>query len=106
MDNQREFYRVRYRKQHCPVMKVAEQSLPLLDLSEGGARIPRSELFVEGAEPIAVEIVFPDNQLVKTFASYLRQVDDQLAVRFSPFIPMTIIFSEQRRMLRLYPAGT
>lgn len=106
MNNQREFYRVRYRERDCPTIKVAGQSLPVLDLSEGGACIPMCEHIKEGAEPIAVEIVFPEKQSVQTFASYLRQNDDHLAIRIAPFIPMTIIFAEQRRLLRLYPPIT
>lgn len=103
MDNQREFYRIRYRERDCPIIKVAGHSLSVLDLSEGGAFISRCEPFREGTEPLAVEIVFSDKQTVETIASFLRQDDEHVAIRFSPLIPMSIIFAEQRRLLRLYP---
>ncbi len=105
MDNQREFYRVRYRDRDCPIIKVAGHSLPVLDLSEGGACISRCDQFREGAEPLAVEIVFSAKQTVETIASFLRQNYKHVAIRFSPSIPMSIIFAEQRRLLRLYPLG-
>jgi len=76
--------------------------LSVLDLSEGGAYISSCDLFKEGADPIAVEIVFSDTQTVETSARFLRQDDEHVAIRFSPFIPMSIIFAEQRRLLRLY----
>ena len=85
MDNQREFYRIRYRERDCPIIKVAGHSLLVLDLSEGGACISRCEPFREGAEPLAVEIVFSDKQTVETIASFLRQDDEHVAIRFSPF---------------------
>ena len=105
MENQREFYRIRYRERDCPTIKVAGHSLPVLDLSEGGACISRCDQFKEGAERLAVEIVFFDKQTVETIASFLRQDDEHVAIRFSPLIPMSIIFAEQRRLLRLYPPG-
>lgn len=103
MENQREYYRICNPERERPILQLAGDSLPIQDLSEKGACCLSNAMLFADASAIPVNILLADGKTVSTTATFVRQEPDRLAVRFSPSIPLPIIFAEQRRLRRLYP---
>lgn len=103
MDKQREYYRICYPERDRPILQLAGNALPILDLSENGACCLSNATLFTDASALPANVVLAEGKVVSTTATFVRQEPDRLAVRFSPLIPLPIIFAEQRRMRRLYP---
>ena len=100
----RGFYRIEYPADVRPIMSVNGSTCHVLELSEGGGRVPTSEAkstwFKNGVE---TSIEFQCGQSVATEASLIRIDADQIVLRFSPPIPLPIIIEEQRLLIIQFP---
>jgi len=103
MENQREYYRICYPERDRPILQLGGNALPILDLSENGACCLSNAMLFSDVAAIPVNVLLAEGKTVSTTATFVRQEPDRLAVRFSPSIPLPIIFAEQRRLRRLYP---
>ena len=60
MHGPREHFRIRYPERERPWLTVGEFMLPVNDLSESGAGLATTRLFMEGEPPKEVVILFAD----------------------------------------------
>ena len=78
-----------------------------MEISEGGTRIQ-----FEGhppscfAQPVDVHISFQDGTSVESRAVFFRIDKNEMILQFTKHIPMHVIISEQRRILKHYYKDT
>jgi hypothetical protein len=100
----RGFYRIEYPISVQPIMSVRGSTFHILELSEGGGRVPTSEAqstwFKNGTE---VTIEFQCGRSFVTEAKLIRVDGNENVLRFTPPIPLPIIIEEQRLLITQYP---
>ena len=77
---------------------MGEFMLPVIDLSESGAGLATTRLFVKGEPPREISILFADGGEFYTNAAYVRENADRVAIRFTGLVPLVRILKEQRRL--------
>ena len=98
MHGPREHFRIRYPERERPWLTVGEFMLPVVDLSESGAGLATTRLFVKGEPPKEVSILFADGGEFYTNAAFVRENADRVAIRFTRLVPLVRILKEQRRL--------
>jgi len=85
-------------------MSVNGSKCSVLELSEGGGRVPTSEAksawFKRGVE---TSIEFQCGRTIVTEATLIRVDSDQIVLRFLPPVPLPIIIEEQRLLIVQFP---
>jgi len=87
-------------------MTTPEGTFPVVEISEGGTRIQ-----FEGrppscfAQPVDVHITFQDGTGVESRTVFFRIDKNEMILQFTKHIPMHVIISEQRRLLKRYYKG-
>jgi hypothetical protein len=102
MENQRQYYRIRYPETERPNLLAAGVYLPILDLSETGACCLGESLLFDDSASVAIQIVFRDGKTFSTAAKLVRRDQNSVAVQFSPSVPLRIILAEQLRLQRMF----
>ena len=109
MSHQREHHRIRYPVKARPRIVVGDSVLEVFDLSESGACLQETPLFVAGAPAREVSILFSDGKEFFTTAVFVRTTQFGVAVQFRQMVPLGRILSEQRdlwkRGLQVAPAS-
>jgi hypothetical protein len=102
--NRRRFYRIRYPLIERPWLIASQAEFSVFEISEAGARIKYAdEPPAVFSQPIPVRIVFRDGKECRTEAVLERTQYGEFVLRFAKHIPLKVIASEQRRLLRHYP---
>jgi len=104
----RKHYRLVYPLPGRPALFVGnekgEEEHVLTELSESGGRVlatTANELVFQSSP--AVTIKFRDGKQAMTAASYLRTEGEELVLKFSPTIPLSIMMEQQRWILSRFP---
>lgn len=102
--NRRRFYRIRYPLIERPRLIAADEEFAVFEISEAGAMIKYAdEPPAAFSQPCPVKIVFRDGKECSTEAVLERTQFGEFVLRFLRRLPLKIIASEQRRLLRHYP---
>ena len=109
MSHQRQHHRIRYPVMARPRIVVGNSMLEVFDLSESGACVQETPLFVPGAPAREISIIFSDGKEFFIRALFVRTTQFGVAVQFPQMVPLGRILSEQRvlwkRALQVVPAS-
>ena len=101
---QREHYRLRYPVSARPRLIVNGTEFTVTEVSENGTRVllePDSTLHFDGGHEAI--FCFLDGTRITTSASLSRLADDEVVLKLSPPLPLSVIMAEQRYLLTRYP---
>ena len=105
----REHYRLRYPVPARPHLTIEltggrPQAFAVTELAEAGCRIvweqANRECFADAAKVI---FCFHDGTRIESHATQLRVESEEMVLSLSPGIPLKVIMSEQRRVLKDFP---
>jgi hypothetical protein len=104
MENTRNFYRLEYREQDRPTIRIGDRSFPVADLSEGGVRFffAATEAWTQATHELSGVIQLDGGEEVPIRGSILRAGDGFVVLRLSQGIPLAVIMREQQRLLQKY----
>ena len=93
----REAMRVRYREDHCPVLKTGDTAFAVLDLSEGGVRISASSA-TPFKKKINGEIQLISGDRVRFKATVMRREEGEVVFQFADPIGTALLIEEKKAM--------
>lgn len=103
--NSREFYRVEYPEQERPTLKIGEDELPVIDISEkGGKFLSDKDVKIDPGAKVEGTITFHNGETITVAGEALRAFNDQVVICFTRHrgIPFSIILNEQRYLREIY----
>ena len=93
----REALRVRYREDHCPVLKTDKTAFAVLDLSEGGVRI-RASISTPFKKKVGGEIQLISGDRVRFKATMIRREEGEVVFQFANPIGTALLMEEKKAM--------
>ena len=101
----RAYFRLRYPEADRPTMTINGQDYPVIEISEGGAkiRLPQADAMAVGTI-IVGGLLFRDGVVVPVKGEVIRIDTLAAALKFSQGISFGRVQAEQRRLLREHPA--
>ena len=103
MRTDRSHFRVEYPAEVRPVMKLRDQEMPIVNLSEEGILFTvDKKFFPQIGKTIRAEIVFEDAVMFVIVGKILRSTKKGIAMSLTQGIPLQRIMSEQRNLLSRY----
>jgi hypothetical protein len=101
--NSREFYRVDYPEKERPSLKIGEDELPVIDISEkGGKFLNNKGVKIDPGATVGGTITFHNGEAIAVEGEVLRAFNDQVVICFTKGIPFAIIINEQRYLREKY----
>jgi hypothetical protein len=103
--NSREFYRVTYPEKERPSLKIGEDELTVIDISEkGGKFLNDKDVKIDPDATIDGTITFHNGETISVEGTVLRAFNDQVVICFTKTqgIPFSVILKEQRYLRENY----
>jgi hypothetical protein len=101
--NTREFYRVEYPMKVRPLIKIGEDELPVIDISEKGGKFQSNpDVKIDPGARVEGTITFHHGESVTVQGEVLRAFNDQVIICFTNGIPFSVILNEQRYLKEKY----
>lgn len=98
----RQHYRLPYRPEDAPRIRIGRRAWIVRDLSEGGMKIAATDGFPEVGEPIVAEILFPNGAPTRIEGFVCRNEDGAVAVQFTVGVSSRLMALEQQRINAKY----
>ena len=103
----REHYRLRYPTQGRPHFVLNGTVFTVTEISESGCRVQcdsEQSLLLHGDSEVV--FTFNDGAQINSKTSFLRMTDDEVVLKLSPSIPLTVIIAEQHWVIRKFPRAS
>ncbi len=101
--NSREFYRVEYPEQERPSIKIGEDELEVIDISEKGGKFLNDKgVKLDPGTTVDGTIIFHHGEAVTVRGKVLRAFNDQVVICFTKGVPFGVILDEQRYLREHY----
>ena len=106
-EQKRQHFRLEFPPDERPLLHLKDGNLEVLDVSEGGCSVQCDTVsFIKLSRPgtrIAGTIKFVTGEKVEVEGTVLRTIADmKLALKFSKGVPLPVMMSEHRRILKKY----
>ncbi len=101
--NSREFYRVEYPEQERPLIKINEDELEVIDISEKGGKFLNDKgVKLDPGSMVEGTITFHNGEAITVMGKVLRAFSDQVVICFTKGVPFGAILNEQRYLKENY----
>ena len=101
--NSRQYYRLTYPEKERPWLKIDDELLRVMDLSEkGGKFLNDTGIKIDPGSRITGAITFHDGETITVIGDVLREFYDQVVICFTKGIPFSTMIKEQRYLRERY----
>lgn len=100
--NRRSFFRLIFPAGEQAILKTAAGKFPIIELSEGGARVEAFSFVTRKGFYESATVTFTSGVSIPACATLLRDMPSVKIIGFSPNIPLAEMINEQRRLIATY----
>ena len=100
--NRRSFFRLIFPAGEQAILKTAAGKFPIIELSEGGARVEAFTFVTRKGFYESATVIFGSGVSIQACATMLRESPTVKIIAFSPNIPLVEMINEQRRLIATY----